>query len=100
MVAVLQLAHVNVAIGIALLSLFVNLTAGEFVRILLVGLAGMFAYNLVYARVATGLLSPVRAWLEGKRDREATLAAWKACASFPREMMRRDWSGRLQGVLG
>jgi adenylate cyclase len=96
---VLQLAHLNVVLGVIGLSLFVDISAGEFWRVLLVGIAGMFLYNLLYARVASRLLLPVREWLEGSRDRPATLAAWKACASFPREMMRRDWASPLQGSL-
>jgi adenylate cyclase len=97
--AVLQLAHLNVVLGVIGLSLFVDISAGEFWRVLLVGIAGMFLYNLLYARVASRLLLPVREWLEGSRDRPATVAAWKACASFPREMMRRDWASPLQGSL-
>jgi class 3 adenylate cyclase len=96
---VLQLAHLNIVVGVAGLSLFVDMSVGEFWRIVLVGLVGMFLYNLVYARVAMRLLAPVETWLEGRRDRETTLAAWKTCASFPREMMRRDWTDRLQGTL-
>jgi adenylate cyclase len=97
--AVLQLAHVNVILGVVGLSLFVDMSADEFWSVLIVGIAGMFLYNLVYARTAFRLLAPVHAWLEGSRDRNATLEAWKTCASFPREMMRRDWASPLQGSL-
>jgi class 3 adenylate cyclase len=98
-VAVLQLALLIVVVAIAGLPLFVDVSGGELLRILLVGLVGMFGYNLVYARGASRVLDPVRRWIDGERDRDATLAAWRACASFPRDMMRRDWTGRLQGPL-
>ena len=97
--AVLQLAHVNVVLGVIGLSLFVDMSAAEFWSVLLVGIVGMFLYNLVYARASFGLLAPVCTWLEGSRDRGATVDAWKTCASFPREMMRRDWASPLQGSL-
>lgn len=98
-VAVPQLAHLNVLLGVAGLALYVDMSAAEFLRILLVGMAGMFVYNLAWLRVALGLLRPLWPWIEGKRDPESTLAAWRACACFPREMMRRDWVSPLLGSL-
>src|SRR4051794_417804 len=97
--AVRQLALVNVVLGVVGLSLFVDTSPGEFWRVLIVGIVGMALYNVLYARVALRLLAPVRSWLEGSRDRASTLAAWKTSASFPREMMRRDWASPLQGSL-
>jgi adenylate cyclase len=92
-----QLAHLNVLLGVATLALFVDMTLGEFLRILAVGLAGMFLYNLLYARSTGELMEPLERWLSGWRDPASTLAAWRASASYPRDMMRREWLSPLQG---
>ena len=97
--AVLQLAHVNIALGVAGLALYVDGAVGEFLRVLVFGLAGMALYNVVYGRVARRMLAPLDRWVAGDRGRESTLAAWRACASFPREMMRREWLSSL-GIAG
>jgi adenylate cyclase len=98
-VVVPQLGYTNVLVGVAVLSLFANMSAAEFLRILLVGAAGMFAYNLAYVRVAAQVLRPVTPWLDGSRDQRAVTVAWKTCASFPRTMMRREWLSPLLGGL-
>ena len=93
-VSVPQLALLNVALGVGGLSLFTDMSVDEFLRITGLGVVLMFAYNVLYVRVAIALLTPVQMWLEGDRDHTATVAAWRACASFPREMMRRELLGR------
>jgi class 3 adenylate cyclase len=98
-VAVLQLAQLNIAAGVAALLLYLDMSTGEFLRILAAAIVGMGLYNLAYGRVARDRLAPVRAWIAGTRDPAATLAAWRTCATFPREMMRQEWTGRL-GALG
>jgi adenylate cyclase len=97
--AVPQLAHLIVVVNVAGLALFVDMSVGEFLRLLVVGLVGMFVYNLFYVRVALRLLRTLRPWLEGQRDRSTTLSAWRTCASFPREMMRREFLSPLLGGL-
>jgi class 3 adenylate cyclase len=57
----------------------------------------MFFYDLLHTRVARRLLRPVDPWLAGERDEVETLAAWKATATLPREMMKRDWSPKSLG---
>lgn len=82
-----------------MVALYVDISGGEFLRLALVGSGLMFAYNLVYAVVARRLLEPVRRWLEGDRDRAATIDAWRACVCFPREMLRREWIAPVPGIL-
>jgi adenylate cyclase len=94
----LQLIHPLVLLNICALGLYVELDSGDFALLVGTAVAGMAAYNLLYARVARACLAPVKRWLEGDRSRESTVEAWKACASFPREMMRREWSGLLGAV--
>jgi adenylate cyclase len=93
-----QLALTNVVLGVAVLSLYVEMSLSEYLRIAGVGLAGMLAYNLVYARVARRELRPVEAWLDGSRAREEALQVWSVCAALPREMMRREWFSPLGGL--
>jgi adenylate cyclase len=97
--AIPQLAYVNVVLGVALIAFFVHFSTGDYVRVVLVGLGLMFVYNMVYVRVALRHLRPLRPWLEGKRGRENTVVAWSTCASFPGEMMRREWLSLLLGGL-
>ena len=98
--AVPQLALVNVVLGVLLLLLFVDVSAGELARILGAGLGGMALYNVVYTRAARRLLAPVDRWLGGARDRSTAIAAWESCAALPRVMMRREWSPGSLGGLG
>ena len=95
----LQLVHILLALNICALGLYVELTTGEFLRLLGTAIGGMSLYNLWYGRVARRCLAPVNRWLEGNRGRESTVRAWGVCAAFPREMMRREWTGRL-GAAG
>jgi class 3 adenylate cyclase len=97
--AVPQLALPLIVVNIALLALFTDMSTAEFASILIAGLAGMSAYNVLYVRKARRMLRPLGPWLAGERDPAATLAAWRACASFPSEMMQQEWLSRLQGGL-
>jgi adenylate cyclase len=95
----LQLIHPLLLFNICALGLYVELHSGEFALLVGTAVSGMAAYNLLYGRAARACLAPVKRWLEGDRSRASTVGAWKACASFPREMMRRESSGRL-GAIG
>ena len=94
-----QLAIFNVLLGVVAVALDAHMSPGEFARILAVAVVGMFLYNLVWMRVARGLLEPLQPWLAGRRDHSSTLTAWQTCASLPREMMRRDYFSPLLGGL-
>lgn len=95
----LQLVHLLLVFNICALGLYVDLGPGEFAGLVTAAVGAMALYNLAYARVARRCLGPVVRWLEGDRDRGATVEAWTVCASFPRQMMRREWTGLL-GALG
>jgi adenylate cyclase len=97
-VAQLQLIHPLLVFNICALGLYVELDSGEFALLVATAVAGMAAYNVLYAHVGRTSLVPVQRWLGGERSRDSTVEAWRACASFPREMMRREWSGRLGAV--
>jgi adenylate cyclase len=99
-VAQLQLAYPVLLVSIAVLGLYLDMTAGEYLRLVLVGAGGFFIYNLAYAAAARPLLEPVRRWLAGERGHEETIDAWRTCSSFPREMMRREWLAWLPAAFG
>jgi class 3 adenylate cyclase len=94
-----QLAILNVILSVTGVALFEDMSTGEFLRILAVGVLGMFLYNLGWIRVARRQLQPLHNWLAGAQDAATTLDAWRTCALFPREMMRRDWLSPLLGGL-
>ncbi|MFL5867512.1 MAG: adenylate/guanylate cyclase domain-containing protein [Thermoleophilaceae bacterium] len=95
----LQLVHPFIFLALVWFSQFVDMSTGQFARLYLVAAAAFFVYHHFYGRVARPLLVPVRRWLEGERGQAATIAAWKACASLPREMGRREWTSQLLGAL-
>ena len=97
--AVPQLAILNVILGVTGVALFEDMSTGEFLRILAVGVVGMFLYNLAWIGVARRRLEPLYRWLAGARDEASTAEAWRTCALFPKEMMRRDWLSPLLGTL-
>jgi class 3 adenylate cyclase len=94
----LQLIHPLLIAAICALGLYVDLDSPEFLLLIVTAVGGMAAYNVLYARASRRYLDPVRRWLEGDRSPEATVEAWTTCASFPREMMRREWTGFLGAV--
>jgi class 3 adenylate cyclase len=90
MAMVPQLAVVNVVTAVVTLALYADMSAAEFARILATGLAGMFVANAMWRRTARGHLAPLDAWREADRDPSQAVAAWKAGATLPLQMMRRD----------
>jgi adenylate cyclase len=84
-----QLVYLILVGAIALLSLYVDMSLGEFLRLAAVGCIFQLVYSLLTRRVVRRLSRPVAEWQEGARSDEATIAAWRAAASFPREVLRR-----------
>ena len=92
-----QTNYLIVLLAIAVLALYVPMSTAEFLRLYLAGAAMTLVYTVIYPRVARPLLDPVRGWIEGRRGDAETRAAWSACATFPREMLRRETSLRSLG---
>jgi class 3 adenylate cyclase len=93
-----QTNYLIVFLAIAVLTLYVEMSTSEFVRLYLVGALMTLVYTIIYPRVATPVLAPVRAWLQGQRSPNQTREAWHVCAAFPREMLRRELSPRSLGL--
>ncbi len=88
----IQLGYLVWLLTLVGLSLYVEMSAGEFLRLLLLGLAIFVTHNLFYARIVRRLLVPVVVWLRGRGKREA-VAAWRAAAGLPLELLNRDLRG-------
>src|SRR5215210_5994654 len=74
--------------GVALLWLYVDLEAGQFLRILVVAEALTFAETAVTISLARRRLRPVDAWLAGERTPQGAVAAWRALTRLPLDLLR------------
>jgi class 3 adenylate cyclase len=90
-----QFAHVIVFGGTALLLLYVDMSAGEFGRIVAVTQGLTLLDNLFGIRQAWRLVRPADRWLRGDRDPAAAISAFRALAGLPRDFVRgrgpRSW---------
>ena len=75
---------------LGLITFYYDASWREFVDVLLLveGLAVSFL-SIAYLR-AIPRLRPVKAWINGARDRKATLAAWDAAVNLPIRVLRQD----------
>ena len=73
-----------------LITFYYEASAREFFDLLLIveGLAVAFL-SVGYVR-SIPRLRPVKAWINGARDRPATLAAWDAAVNLPIRVLRHD----------
>jgi adenylate cyclase len=78
-----------VAAGVGLLTLYTDMSTAEFWRILIVALALTTLENIHSTRAARDLTRPARRWLEGDHREATTVAAWRATATLPGELLRR-----------
>jgi adenylate cyclase len=89
-VSQIQLGYVVWLATVAVTSAYVEMSGAEFVRLFLFGLAFFIAHNIIYGRIAKNLLDPVVSWIRGDRNEQATETAWRAAASLPWELLRRE----------
>ena len=91
-------AHLVVAVGIGLLTLYVEMSLEQFVRILVAAEVVVAVENIFATRLVAKLLRPVTAWIEGDdRTPESTVVAWRALADLPGRFLR-TW-GRVAVVF-
>lgn len=84
----LQVAHVVVAGGVGLLTVYQPL--GEhFWAVMAAGQVLLLAENAVAYRVMSRMLAPVDDWLRGDRSPAAAVRAWRALAELPSRFTRR-----------
>ena len=75
--------------GVGVLTLYEPVAADEFLRIALFT-AGVLALENAFATaIARDMMRPVKRWLDGARDDDATVEAWRALAELPIAFLRR-----------
>ena len=75
--------------GVAVVALYVDLSAGELALFAACSAAGYVLENLVAGVYLRRVGAPVVAWLEGDRGDRASLRAWSAAAVLPLSLVRR-----------
>src|SRR3954447_26176729 len=85
--ALFQLEFVVVLVGVWLLDLYVELSPGQFWRILAVTEAAVAVEIAAALWVAFRLLRPAEPWLRGERTPATALAAWRALAGLPLDLI-------------
>jgi adenylate cyclase len=83
MAAQFQLAHLVVFAGVLLLGLYVDLSSGQFWRIVIVSQALVVIDTVLSFRVVSRLTRPADPWLRGERTPETAADAWRALAGLP-----------------
>jgi adenylate cyclase len=86
--ALFQLSYLVVLGGVWLLDLYVRLAPGQFWRILAVTEAALAVEIAAALWVAFRLVRPADPWLRGDRTPETALAAWRALAGLPLDLIR------------
>jgi hypothetical protein len=89
-----QVVIVLIVVGVAILSLYVRMSLGQFIRIALVAAGLQIVFIALTVRVVRRLTGPVARWLEGAKSEEATIAAWRAAAVLPWDVLRHQLFSR------
>jgi hypothetical protein len=87
-----QLLDVVIVVLVAGLSAYVKMSLGQFVRLALLACALQLLYSLLCLPLERRLAQPVTAWLDGDRSERATIAAWRAAAGLPWQVIRRGFT--------
>ncbi len=76
--------------SLGLVMLYYDASAGELLRLLaMVEALTVAGLSIGFAR-AVPRLRPIKAWINGERGHDATLAAWDAAVNLPIRVLRRD----------
>ncbi|MGH9187609.1 MAG: adenylate/guanylate cyclase domain-containing protein, partial [Acidimicrobiales bacterium] len=81
-------------LGLGILTIYLDMSGAEFMRLVLVMVVVESGYTVSMPLLLRRRLGPVSRWLDGARDPEATLAAWRAAATVPLDWLRdlhRHW---------
>jgi adenylate cyclase len=85
----LAASYMTVAVGVAGLLLYVDMTATEWLWLWLAADVLLTFENLIAYRIASKMLRPADPWLRGDRSPDAAAAAWRALIRLPAEYTRR-----------
>jgi adenylate cyclase len=86
--AIFPLSFLVVLVGVWLLDLYVELSSAQFWRILAVTEAAIAIEIGAALWVAFRLVRPADPWLRGERTPETAIAAWRALAGLPLDLIR------------
>src|ERR687886_2632272 len=86
--AIFQLSYLVVLGSVWLLDLYVRLSPAQFWRILAVTEAAIAVEIAAALFVAFRLIRPADPWLRGERTPETAVAAWRALAGLPLDLLR------------
>jgi adenylate cyclase len=88
LLVLLQVGYLVGLVAMAAMVVYFDMTFGQFLRMEVAELL-LFVVDAVLAiRFALHRIEPVTAWLRGERDAAATIAAWRAAATLPLELLR------------
>jgi class 3 adenylate cyclase len=96
----LRVEHLVLVMGVAVVALYVRMTAGEFALLAGAALAWQEFYALFTLRYFKRRLQPLVQWLAGERTEEGALEAWEVTASLPYELLRLWWRGGYPVLAG
>jgi class 3 adenylate cyclase len=94
-----QGAHLIVLGGVALLTIFVDVSSGELWRIVVVSQVLTAIENAFDLRKTYRLLRPADPWMRGERTPETATRAWRALAGLPLDFMRQRSALPIAGSL-
>jgi class 3 adenylate cyclase len=95
----LRLEHVAVLVGVAAVALYVPLSLGEFALLGAAAVGAQEFYALLTQRYFRQRLQPLTVWLTGDASADP-VAAWRAAASMPFELLRLWWRGGYPVIAG
>jgi adenylate cyclase len=81
--------YVTVALGVAGILLYVDMSATDWLWLWLVADVLLTVENLIAYLVVTRMLRPADPWLRGDRSPEAAATAWRVLTALPAEYTRR-----------
>ena len=96
----LRVEHLILVIGIAVLTLYVPVSVGEFALLVVAALAWQEFYAVLTLRHLRARLGPLVKWLEGERGERGAVEAWQVAASLPLELLRLWWRGGYPIIAG
>jgi adenylate cyclase len=86
--ALFQLSYLVVLASVWLLDLYVELSPGQFWRVLAVTEAAIAVEIAAALWLSFRLVRPADPWLRGERTPETAIAAWRALAGLPLDLIR------------
>jgi class 3 adenylate cyclase len=95
-----RVQHTVLLLGLALLSLYLHMSVGQFALLALAAVVAQEVYAVFTVRHFQRHLEPVVAWIGSDRRGERASEAWRCAASLPFELLRQWWRGGYPFAAG